>query len=191
MGAGQPVRRHHGLVRRAPLLVVGWLAAGAAAVAAASAGVAMVSDQVTESRPAPLNATEVAQGLADQTQGTTSTTSPTAGGTATTETTPSTSPPVTTANPSTPPTTAPPPPTTTPPATVRTYSLVGGTATLRFSSSGVTVVTASPNAGFDVEVEPEHGNGVKVEFEREGHKSRVSGWWEGGPRDEVREEADD
>ena len=180
-------------MRRAPLLVLGWLAAGAAAVAAASAGVAMVSDQVTESRPAPLNAAAVAEELASQTQGTTATTSTTGSAEAPTEAPATTdlatnadSPPPTTVT-----TTAPQPPATAPAAVVRTYTLVGGTATLRFSTAGVTVVTATPNAGFDVEVEPEHGNGVKVEFERDSHKSRVSGWWDGGPRDDVREEADD
>lgn len=184
MEVGQPDPGHHGRVRRTPLLVIGWLAAGAAAVGAASAGVAMVSDQVTESRPAPLNAAEVAQELAEQPSTTAAPSS------TTTETTPTSSPPTTAVGPPAPTTTVPPPPTTAP-AIVRTYSLVGGTATLRFSAAGVTVVTATPNAGFDVEVEPEHGNGVKVEFERQGHKSRVSGWWDGGPRDEVREEADD
>lgn len=168
--------------------MVAWLAAGAAAVAAATAGVAMVSDQVTESRPAPLDAAQVADELASQTQATAG------AATTTTSTADAAAPPATTPPSTTPPaptTTAPSPPTTASPAVLRTYTLVGGTATLRFTSSGVTVVTASPNAGFDVEVEPEHGNGVKVEFERSGHKSRVSGWWEGGPRDDVREEVDD
>ena len=38
-----------------------------------------------------------------------------------------------------------------------------------------------------VVVEPEHGNGVKVEFESEAHESRVYGWWDGGPVERVSE----
>lgn len=87
-------------------------------------------------------------------------------------------------------TTAPPATTTPPPAgETRTYAMVGGTVSLRFEASGVTVAFANPAAGFEVEVEPDHGNGVKVEFDSETHRSRVTGWWEGGPRDEVEERA--
>ena len=73
---------------------------------------------------------------------------------------------------------------------MRTYNLVGGTAALRFSPSGVTVEYATPKAGFTVEVEPENVNGVKVEFESADHKSRVDGWWDNGPRDRVREDSE-
>jgi hypothetical protein len=101
---------------------------------------------------------------------------------------PTTAPPTTAGPPTTTaPTTAPPP--TAAPAEVRTYSLVGGSVALRFSSSGVSVDYATPNPGFSVDIEPEHGNGVKVEFESEEHESRVDGWWDGGPRDRVREDA--
>lgn len=72
----------------------------------------------------------------------------------------------------------------------RTYALVGGTVSLRFEPSGVTVAFANPAGGFDVEVEEEHGNGVRVEFESESHRSRVTGWWDGGPRDEVDDRPD-
>ncbi|MGV3760669.1 MAG: hypothetical protein ACO1PW_14165, partial [Actinomycetota bacterium] len=89
------------------------------------------------------------------------------------------------------PTTTSPPPTTAAAGETRTYALVGGTATLRFEPTGVAVLAATPNPGFSVHAEPEHGNGVKVEFESEGHESQVTGWWDGGPRDEVREDAED
>lgn len=182
-------------MRRAAFLVGAWLLAGMAAVAAATVAVSLVGRQVTGSRPAPLSAEEVAQELAARpptstTSGSAPTTAP-AGSAATTETTlGGTSPTAPTA------TTAPPPPVATtaaPPAVTetRTYTLVGGTATISFSTAGAKVVTATPKAGFEVDVEPEHGNGVKVEFESEAHKSRVSAWWEGGPREDVREEADD
>jgi hypothetical protein len=39
-------------------------------------------------------------------------------------------------------------------------------------------------------LEREHGNGWRVEFESEAHESRVTGWWDGGPQDEVREDPD-
>ncbi len=169
------------------LLVGAWLLVGAAAVGATTVAVRMVGDQVTGSRPAPLSATQVREELAAQV---TSTTSATGAGGESTTTAPTTTAP-------SPVTTGPPPSTVAPattapaaPAEVRTYQLVGGTASLRFSAAGVEVVSATPNAGFGVEVEPEHGNGVQVEFESEGHRSRVDGWWAGGPQDEVREEPD-
>lgn len=163
-------------------------------MAAATAAVSLVGRQVTGSRPAPLSAEEVAQEVAAQpptstTLGPATTTGPDGSeGTGTTldGTTPTTAPTATT---------APPPIATTPPppavSETRTYTLVGGTATISFSTAGARVVTATPNAGFEVDVEPEHGNGVKVEFESEGHRSRVSAWWDGGARDDVREEPDD
>jgi len=176
-------------VRRTVLLGVAWLVGGALAVALAVAAVGRVGNEVTGSRPAPLSAEEVAQELAS----TTSTTPP---GTATSDTVATTAPPATTDTSLTtaPPDTAaapPPPPTTAARGETRTYALVGGTATLRFEPSGVTVLAATPNPGFTVQAEAEHVNGVRVEFESEGHESQVTGWWDGGPRDEVREGAED
>lgn len=72
-------------------------------------------------------------------------------------------------------------------AETRTYALVGGTAALRFAPSGVSVLYATPKPGFTVETEPEHVNGFRVEFESDAHRSRVAGWWEGGPQDRTRE----
>ncbi len=63
--------------------------------------------------------------------------------------------------------------------------------TLSFSPGGVDVVGATPNEGFTVDTEPEHGNGVKVEFESDGHESRVDAWWDGGPQVERRENGED
>jgi hypothetical protein len=81
-------------------------------------------------------------------------------------------------------------PTTLAPTETRTYPLTGGTATLRFSPSGVTVVVANPNPGYSVEVEPSHGNGVEVSFHGDGHRSKVEAWWDGGPREQVDEETE-
>jgi hypothetical protein len=177
-------------VRRTALYVAAWFAAGVAAVSLASAGVSMVGNQVTGSRPSPLSAADVeAELIADEPATTTTTTltpPPTNPGTGT-PTTGGTNPgPTATSAP----TSVTPPPTTAPPAApavTRTYTLVGGTATLRFEAAGVTVVVASPNAGYSVDTESTHDNGVRVEFRSDEHRSRVEGWWDGGPRDEVDE----
>lgn len=183
-------------MRRTAALVAAWLVVGAAAVAAATAGVSLVGRQVTDSRPEPLSSAEVQQELAalpstsstsvgqQQPPGTTAG----SGGVSSTSTTQPRSGPTEAVATTTTAPTAPPP--TAPPGETRTYALVGGTATIRFSPAGAAVVTATPNAGFDVEVEPENGNGVKVEFESDGHRSRVTAWWDGGPRDDLREEPD-
>ncbi len=154
-------------MRRTVLLVVVWLVGGAAAVAAASLAVSRVGDQVTDDRPTPLSAAEVREELAAEV-----TTTSTPRGTTTTTTT-------TTTTATTVPAAA---------AETRTYPMVGGTATLRFTPAGVTVVSATPRPGFSVETSPEHGNGIRVEFDSDDHRSRVTGWWDGGPQEEAREE---
>lgn len=166
-------------MRRTVLLAGAWLLGGAVAVGTASLAVSRVGDRVTDDRPTPLSAAEVRDELAAAAA--TSTTTTAGPGTTTTTTLPS-DPPTST------PTTATTAPPATDPAETRTYPLVGGTATLRFTPAGVTVVSATPQAGFSVDTSPEHGNGIRVEFERDDHRSRVTGWWDGGPRDEVREE---
>ena len=159
------------------LLVGVWLATAVGAVVLAWQGVSVVADQVTDDRPAPLAASEIEAHLAEaeaeaEVEPSTSTS------TSTTSTAVTTTPGLVT--------------TTTTPSTAagetRTYNLRGGTAALRFAPQGVTVVFANPAEGFTVEVEPEHGNGVKVEFESESHESRVDGWWADGPVDLVQEE---
>jgi hypothetical protein len=188
-------------VRKTVGLVIGWLLAGVGAVALATMAVGAVGDQLTGDRPAPLNAAEVRQEL-DQAAATTTTPAATVAPPATTSTTAGDGggssgrgpadttvdggrqgPTPTTSGPSSSGAGA-------PAVSSQTFSLEGGTATLRFSAAGVTVVTATPKPGFRVDVEPEHGNGVRVEFESDTHRSRVSGWWDGGPRYETREDAD-
>lgn len=197
--------------RRSALpLIAAWVTAAVLAVGVASWGVALVGRSVTDSHPAPLSASQIDDRLEVARASTTTapdpstTTNPdgdpgatTTSGPPTSDVTQTTPPPTSTdgSSPttaaSTPTTTSPPPTTTTAPtAETRTYSVQGGSVALRFASTGVTVVFANPAAGFDVSVEPENGNGVKVEFEGEGHKSIVEGWWDGGPRDRVREEAE-
>lgn len=198
--------------RRTIPLVLAWVVAATVAVAVASWGVALVGRSVTEDRPAALASAEVEERLSEV-----AATAPPASSTASTTTAPrAAETPTTVAGPdgstgTVPVTTTPgPSPTTTmapaapppPPATVapaapapatetRTYTLVGGTASLRFEPTGVTVVFANPAQGFDVEIEPEHGNGVRVEFESDDHESRLDGWWDGGPQDRKEERSGD
>lgn len=196
-------------MRRALLYVAAWLAAGVAAVVLASIGVSMVGRQVTADRPSPLSADEVRSELhAGPKDGGVSTVSTLAGPGDPSTTIPPvaddglppgvgddaaavpSSTPRVTAGPGPPSlqggattTTAPPAP-----AETRSYTLVGGSVTLRFSASGVTVVAATPNAGYSVETESTHDTGMRVRFRSETHESEVEGWWDAGPRDEVREE---
>lgn len=174
--------------------VAAWFLAGVVAVAVASAGVSMVGEQVTDnSREAPLSAEQVREELVAGGHDTTTTERPAA--TTTTITAAPTTvdaggassdgPSTAAEGGATTTSTTPPPP---PVASTKTYNLVGGTATLRFGSTGVTVVAAVPKAGFSVEVSEAHDNGARVEFESEDHRSRVDGWWAGGPREEVRED---
>ena len=122
------------------------------------------------------------------------------GGTATTTTTPAPTPAVspgptgTASSPATAPspvapttTAAPPAPATSAASETRTYHLVGGSASLRFTPEGVTVLWATPNAGFAVDIEQE-GAGVQVDFESDDHRSRVDAWWDGGPQERERED---
>ena len=183
-----------GRMRRTVVFVASWLAVAVVAVVLAWQGVSVVGNQVTDERPAPLAAKDIADRLTEVTA--TSTSTPGTGDPTSTSTTNATSAPGVLPGSTPAPTTtttaptAPPPSPPPPAAETRTYNLVGGTASLRFAPTGVTVVFANPASGFSVSVEPEHGNGVTVEFESEGHESRVDGWWEGGPVERVREEAD-
>lgn len=184
-----------GQMRKTLPYLAAWFLAGVVAVAVASAGVSMVGEQVTDnSREAPLSVEQVREELAAGSDDAT-TTEPPAATTTTIPATPTTvdaggasgddSAASTGGGATTTSSTPPPPP---PVASTKTYNLVGGTATLRFSSTGVTVVAAVPNAGFSVDVSAAHDNGARVEFESEDHRSRVDGWWAGGPQDEVRED---
>lgn len=186
---------------RSVKFALAWLLAAGVAVTAAWQGVAIVGNQVTEDRPRSLSAREVREALdasGSRSDRDGAGESPGDGTTAlppspedepdpvTTPRQSTTVPPTATTAP--PSTTAPSPSTTAAPAETRTYRLTGGSVALQFSPASVTVLWANPNPGFDVEREPEHGNGVKVEFESDTHESRVDGWWAGGPQDRTREE---
>lgn len=178
--------------------MLAWSAAAIVAIGVASWGVALVGRSVTGDRPAPLAEVEERLSEVAARSSTTASPPPTSAPSGTVRSTlpgpattgvppgPAPAPPTTAAGP------GPSPTAVAPPAAAgetRTYTLVGGTASLRFSPSGVTVVFANPAQGFDVEIQPEHGNGVRVEFESESHESRLDAWWDGGPRDEVEEDA--
>lgn len=190
-------------MRRAVTIVVLWLAAGLGAIALTTAAVSMVGNKVTGSRPASLSADQVRDELTSASRSTTTVvpgqgsgpgattlepmpatqTGSGAGTTSTTRPPVHSQPGTKSGDDGSPSTTAAP----APAATVRTYSLVGGTATLQFSPSGVTVQDATPKPGFSVSVENEDANGVRVVFRSDTHESRVDGWWDGGPQDRVRE----
>ena len=176
-------------MRRTVALVGLWFLAGAVAVGAASAGVGVVSRELTgRTHPAPMSADQVAAEVAAA--ATSSTTAPAGGASSTTTSVaPPTTTTTTTSRGATTSTTT--PPVTSAPAPItKSYQLNGGSATLRFSPGGVTVVAATPKPGYTAEVEAE-GSGVRVEFESEAHKSRLDAWWDGGPQVQVREDADD
>lgn len=84
------------------------------------------------------------------------------------------------------------PATTAPPAAVgsvtRTISTRGGSATIRFRADEVTVVAATPNAGYAVKIERSGALRVKVEFDSRDAESRIEAWWDAEARHEIREE---
>ena len=59
---------------------------------------------------------------------------------------------------------------------------------MSFSPSGASVLWASPNPGFDVDID--HGASSRVRFESDDHKTRIDLWWAAGPQHAIREEAD-
>jgi uncharacterized membrane protein YgcG len=144
------------------MLGAAWVAAAIAATAIAWQGVSLVGDQVTDERPPSLTAEEIEEAVAAGVASST-TEAPDESGSTTTDTAPAGEP-------------AP---------ETRTYPLTGGTAALRFEPSGVTAVFAMPDAGYEVRSEPRDGGGWRVEFDGPGGRSRVEGWWDGGPQARV------
>jgi hypothetical protein len=143
-------------VRRNLALGLAWLAAAVAAAVVAWSGVGLVGDQVTDDRPATLSSAEIEGELAEATT-TTTTAAPPGSGTTTT---------------------------TAPPSDVQTRSFPTsrGTVALNFSPRGVEVDWASPSPGYQLEQGPGDNGGVRVEFEGDDGRSRVDGWWDGGPQ---------
>ncbi|HZM32835.1 MAG TPA: hypothetical protein VFB77_20200 [Acidimicrobiales bacterium] len=158
-------------MRRILTLGVAWAVAAVVAAVVAWQGVGLVGDQVTDQRPATLSAADVEAELAG-------TATPTgARGTATTTSGP------TTTSPAPPPTTAPAAPVVT--TVLRSYPVTGGTAVLSFGPDGVVGLTATPWTGYTVRSNPHDGGGWRVEFEGPAGRSRIDGWWDGGPQERV------
>ena len=76
------------------------------------------------------------------------------------------------------------------PAQTLTFHLVGGTTAVSFSPQEVTVLWASPNPGFGVELYYE-GSGMKVDFRSNSHRSRIEVWWANGPQHDIDEDANE
>jgi hypothetical protein len=71
---------------------------------------------------------------------------------------------------------------------VRSYRVTGGTAALAFTPAGVTVAYAAPDLGYQMRSEANDG-GWRIEFEGPAGRSRIEGWWDGGPQDRVEDAA--
>jgi hypothetical protein len=161
-------------MRRSVTFSLAWVCAAGAATFAAGQGVALVTHAVTSDRPSAYTAAQVDAQVADLGPDAVTTVPPT-----TTTTTSSSSSSTTTTAPSD-------------PAETHTYNLTGGTTTLRFTPDGVTEVSSVPNPGFSVKTEPESENGfagIRVQFESDGHRSRITAWWDGGPQVDPREQS--
>ena len=63
---------------------------------------------------------------------------------------------------------------------VRSYRVTGGTAALALTPAGVTVAYAAPDLGYQMRSEADDG-GWRIEFEEPAGRSRIEGWWDGGP----------
>jgi hypothetical protein len=152
-------------VRRLVTFTVAWLFAAVVATTAAWQGVALVTHEVTDERAPPLAASEVQSELQKVGPATTTSTAGTPPASTTTTTT-----------------------TTAAPSVTETYRLDGGTTTIEFSPTGVRAVSAVPNPGFGVKKSEPEGTGWRVEFESDGHRSRIDAWWDGGPQIRSRED---
>ena len=74
-------------------------------------------------------------------------------------------------------------------SSTRTFTLTGGTATVRFTPDGVAVISAVPAAGYDTDVDDDDdGEGrTRIEFESDDHRSRLEVWWDGRARHRIQE----
>lgn len=199
-------------MRPALLLGGGWALATAAAVAVAVQGVGFVGREVTDRRPAALSVEDVRAALRDGEPGGPTATSTTTSSSTTVVTGGPAGPTTTVARPATG-TRAPSgsgvasggsgstgsgtsggssgtgTPSPAPSSTTRTYTLVGGSASVRFEPGKVTVLWATPNSGYEVDVETYAPDRVEVRFRSQTHESELTAWWDGGPRDAIEEEA--
>ena len=59
---------------------------------------------------------------------------------------------------------------------------------MHFSAANVTVVLATPNAGYTTKVDQRGATAVRIEFQGSQHRSRIEVWWDNGPNHDVRED---
>ncbi len=145
-------------------------------------------DQVSTSTTATTTAGSGTDGTATTSRTATTGTTPTTGTTATTATTSTTGTTATTGSTSaTGGTTATTGGSNPQPYETKTFTLVGGATSIKFSPSYTKVLWASPNPGYEVRIDPT-SDGVEVEFRSDDHRSRIEAWWDNGPRHEIRED---
>jgi hypothetical protein len=155
-------------MRRLLTLTGAWLAAAIVAAGVAWQGVRLVGDQVTDARPPSLTGEQIEAAVAASSEDATE---------------PATGPTTTSATTSTPTTGG--AAASEPAPEVRAWELTGGSVSLRFAPSGVTVVSAVPHTGYQVRPESRDDGGVRVEFDGPEGRSRIEAWWDGGPQFEI------
>ena len=127
----------------------------------------------TQPNPLPATTAPVATTTAAAAPATTTTTAPPS--TTTSSVAPPSSTSTTTSTSSTTTTTT----TTVPAAETSVYQLVGGVVSIESAPGAVSLLSASPNAGFSVEVKSRGPGAVEVEFESSGHESTLTATWDG------------
>lgn len=75
-----------------------------------------------------------------------------------------------------------------PAAVTEAYELVGGAVTVRYRDGSTTLISATPNSGFDVDVNDGGPEKVDVRFRSDEHESRLVTRWRAGAPDPRREE---
>jgi hypothetical protein len=180
------------------MFVLGWAAASVLSAAVAWAAVGIVRDAVTD-RPSELSSGAVAAAGTVSGETTTPSDAPSSGETGPTTGAPSTDPPsivtTTTDAPSTtsatePPetktTTPPPPPPTTQPEdewTTKSYSMRGGTVSIRYRQGEVRLQGAVPAPGYEADIDHEGPDEVRVTFDGDEHETEFRARWRDGQLD--------
>ena len=175
---------------RRVLLFATWLAGTLLATAVVYEAVHMVAGQVTELHADALPQAGVGQAVKPTAA---PSLAPTATAPAATPTAPSSPPGESLPSGATPPVTGTGSASTPPaqPNDTRTFSLVGGTASVTCSGSQITVNWATPNGGYEVEIDSSSGGGtIEVRFRSDTHESRLEAWCSGGHvQSSIREES--
>ena len=73
-------------------------------------------------------------------------------------------------------------------AVTEAYNLTGGVVTVRYRAGATTLVSATPNSGFGVEVNDGGPEKVDVRFRSDRHESRLVTRWRDGAPDPARDE---